>query len=482
MLRTQVDPPLEGCGIVTVVVKERLQRVLGLPKRTFQPATVLKLALLGGVLLLIGLLAAFSDHSPNLSHMRVGVLSASARGNYYEIVNALAMEARQQKGHIDNITSAGSVENISRLVASQTECDVHFALVQDGMSWPVGHQLELIGRLSKAESLVFLGRDADRIKALTDLRGMRIGIGPLGGGTERVARQVLAPLTELDITLSTQSIDEQFVKLDRGELDLAAMVIDEDARLLAEAVRDRGLQIMSLPSAGAMARQLSFARVGRIGAGQYDPVRLLPGEAKDVLQIGTLIVGNRCARRSATQAFITVLAAVFPDFVRYNRDMPNRTGLRLAPAAHSYFDQEGPDLVGVYVPWVVDIMPTASWIQLVLGVSLLFNAMSLGHRFRLWRIDANRLRTERAIPLLFGPGITVGDIAAMSPGEKHCTPEARAQLDAIMDQLMTLAERSRRQSQSVLVPMGQEMGYRYQEALIADLLHALRTFRDRLRP
>ena len=109
--------------------------------------------------------------------------------NYYAIVNALAAEARQQNGHIDNVASAGSVENISRLVASRTSCDVHFALVQDGMSWPADHALELIGRLGKAESLVFLGRDADRIKALTDLRGMRIGIGPIGSGTERAARQ-----------------------------------------------------------------------------------------------------------------------------------------------------------------------------------------------------------------------------------------------------------------------------------------------------
>jgi hypothetical protein len=79
---------------VTVVVKERLQRVLGLPKHTFQPSTALKLASLGGILLLIGLLAAFSNHSPNLSHLQVGVLSASPPGNYYEIVNALAEEAR----------------------------------------------------------------------------------------------------------------------------------------------------------------------------------------------------------------------------------------------------------------------------------------------------------------------------------------------------------------------------------------------------
>src|SRR5262249_41230369 len=230
------------------------------------------------------------------------------------------------------------------------------------------------------------------IKALTDLRGMRIGIGPIGSGTERVARQVLAPLTALDITLSTHGLDEQFALLERGDLELGAMVIDEDARLLAGAVRDRGLQILSMPTADALARRLPFARVGHIAAGQYDPVRLLPGEDKHVLQVDTLIVGNRCARWSATQGFITVLVAVFPDFVRYNRDTPNRTGLRLAPAARSYFDHEGPDLVGVYVPWVVDIMPTASWIQLILGVSLLFNGMSLWHRFHLWRIDANRVR------------------------------------------------------------------------------------------
>jgi hypothetical protein len=45
---------------------------------------------------------------------------------------------------------------------------------------------------------------------------------------------------------------------------------------------------------------------------------------------------------------------------------------------------------------------------------------------------------------------------------------------------VTLSDRCRRQSLSILVPMGQEFSYRYQEALIADLLYALRAFRDRL--
>jgi TRAP-type uncharacterized transport system substrate-binding protein len=202
---------------MTAVVKARLRRLRGLVKRTFNCSRHLKPALLGGMLLLIGLLVAFSDHSPNLAHVRVGVLSASPQGNYYAIVNALSAEARQQRGRIDNIPSAGSVENISRLVAGRASCDVHFALVQEGLDWPAGSPLELVGRLHKAESLFFLGPTADRIQALTDLRGMRIGIGPVGSGTEHVARQVLAPLAELDLTLSTQGLDEQLIKLERGD-------------------------------------------------------------------------------------------------------------------------------------------------------------------------------------------------------------------------------------------------------------------------
>jgi hypothetical protein len=179
---------------------------------------------------------------------------------------------------------------------------------------------------------------------------------------------------------------------------------------------------------------------------------------------------------------MTVVDTVFPDFVRYDRETPNRPGLPVAAAAHSYFEHEGPDLIGVYAPWVIDIMPTASWVQLILGISLLLNAMALLHRFQVSRIDKNRMRTENVIPLLFGSGVTVGEIAEMEPTEKHRTPEARQQLDTVMDQLATLLERSRRGSQSVIVPMGEEMRYHDLEKFIDELLYALRAFRDRLGP
>src|SRR4029077_5956929 len=100
---------------------------------------------------------------------------------------------------------------------------------------------------------------------------------------------------------------------------------------------------------------------------------------------------------------------------------------------------------------------------LIFAFSILFNAMAFAHRFRLWRIDARRVELESEIPLLFAPGVTVGEIATMSPDDRQRTAETRARIDDVIEQLVALLDRCRKHSLSVLVPMGQEMSYRYQE-------------------
>jgi hypothetical protein len=193
-----------------------------------------------------------------------------------------------------------------------------------------------------------------------------------------------------------------------------------------------------------------------------------------------MLMGNGCASLSQTQGLMTAVAAVFPTFVRHNRDQENVSGVPMNPVAEAFFEERGPDLLGRFAPWLVDIMPQATWLQLLVGFSMLFSAMAVWHRFRLWRIDADRVRIERDIPALFGAGTTVGDIARRPVGSADRTGDAIARIDDLIGRLVALSERSRRQSLSVLVPMGQEMAYRYQETLIADLLHALRTYRERL--
>ena len=330
----------------------------------------------------------------------------------------------------------------------------------------------------RPESLIILGRNADRIRTPAELTGLRLGIGPGGSGTEQLMRRVLAPLDDLALVVSSQPIDQQLAMLERDELDLGAMVIDDEAKLVADAV-NRNLQILALPDAASLARRLPFTRIGQIEAGQIDYVRKLPAETKQVLQLDTLIVSNGCASNAATQGLMTAVADVFPTFIRHNKGQPNVTGPPMDTVAKTFYDNEGPNLLGKYVPWAEDIMPLPAWIQLGVALSVLFSAMAFLHRFRLWRVDARRVKIESEISALFGSGVTVGEIGAMAPDPDHGLQETRAQIDGLIERLAELAERCRKDSLSVFVPMGQEMAYRYQETLIYDLLHALRLYRER---
>jgi hypothetical protein len=470
-------------GVVSrLIPTDRMQRVLGSPTARGSLSPGAKTAIFFAALALFTALVAWLDPRPSLRHVQVSMLSANPTGSYYATVEKIAAEVARRKGRVQNLSSAGSVENVQRLIAGAKNCTVHFGLVQDGITYPEGHKLEVVGRLPRPESLVILGRNVERIRTPADLKGLRIGIGPVGSGTEDLMRKVLALLEGVNLVASTLPIDQQLGMVERGELDLAAMVLDDEGKLLVNAVTKHNLDILELPDVASLARHLHFARVGVIAAGQMDYVRKLPRKDKKVLQVDALIVGNGCAPDGVTQQFLTAVAEVFPTFVRHNKGQPNLTGLPMSTVAANFYNAEGPDLLGKYAPWAVDIMPLPTWIQLGVAFSVLFSGMALWHRFRLWRVDADRVKIEREIAALFAPGATIGLIAEMPLDARHLPADARAQIDDLALRLSALLEKCREQSLSVLVPMGQEMAYRYQETLMADLLRALRLYTERLPP
>jgi hypothetical protein len=148
--------------------------------------------------------------------------------------------------------------------------------------------------------------------------------------------------------------------------------------------------------------------------------------------------------------------------------------------ARAYYDSGAPDVVGVYAPWVLDLLPTATWVQLALGISVLFNAMGAVNRFRLWRLDAHRVGIEREISRLFGGGITVGELARARPLSNLGPDEVRDRVLRATQALESLYGRCRAHSLSIFVPMGGEMAYRYQESLMLDLLRALRGYSEKM--
>lgn len=438
-------------------------------------------SVLGGVVLLC-LLFSVIDLSPDLDHLDVRMLAGPAEGNYAAIAEKLSQRAAEHEGKLLALPSRGTVENLERLASEAEQCTAHYALVQDGVAPAEGSDLELIGRLPKSESLFFLGRDAARLERFSQLRGKKIGVGPEKSGTDRVAREILASgdFRSLGLKLSNHGLTEQLEQLVSGELDLGAFVIDEDAELVRDALRSKGLELTSFRHLDVVARLHPFLWHGRIGAGQYDPIELVPPQDHRVLRVDTLVVGNGCSTHSETIALLSLLSKEFPRFIEVNKSRGGSEAFPRSSSAQSFFENNGPEFAEVHVPWLVDLMPPSNWVYIVMTISVLFNLMGLGHRFQLWRVDSARLTVEQQTLATIGEGLTYEEIQLLEPSEKHLDPGFGKRIDELIASLEALRARCRKLSVSPVVPMGQEMAYRFQEERIEEALAAVRSFREKL--
>src|SRR5262245_35993573 len=160
---------------------------------------------------LIAAMAAAFGIARDYGYLRASILTGSAGGQYQALATRLSERARRQHGTLRVISTAGSIENASRLAANWGRCRDMFAPIQDGTPVPAEARLELLGRLPTPESLLVLGRAGHAFHALSDFRGASVGIGPQGSGTAYLMQQLLADidLRELGIRPSHHELAEQ---------------------------------------------------------------------------------------------------------------------------------------------------------------------------------------------------------------------------------------------------------------------------------
>jgi TRAP-type uncharacterized transport system substrate-binding protein len=404
-------------------------------------------------------------------YLHATILTGSPGGHYHALATRLADRAKREHGTLIVVASAGSIENVNRLVsAARGGCEAKFALVQDGTPVPVDAQLKLLGRLPEPEALLLLGKPGHAFRSFADLRGASIGIGPEGSGTAYLMRQLFddPDLLELDVQLSHHGLLEQAELVAQSKLDLAAFVTQEDAEFLRTVIRRHGLDIVAPQDLQGLIARYPWLSLGRIPAGRYDVVRPLPAADKQIARLGTLVIANACAQRADRIALLILLGAELPGFVRGNPPTSTSpaTALPLASEAHQFFITGEPEIADRYFPWLVNLMSPAYWVYLVMAVTILFNGLKAFSRFRLWRIDAAREKLETALKHLVDPALTHAQMRAVPADSVMAVPERQAAAQAILERLRALRARCQRQTSSLVTPMGDEMFYRYQQSLI----------------
>jgi TRAP-type uncharacterized transport system substrate-binding protein len=428
--------------------------------------------------------------SGDYAFLRASVLTGESTGAYHALGDRLAARALKKNGRLKVIATAGSVENIGRLVGENGRCVPAFAFVQDGVPAPADAGLQTLGRLPQPESLFLLARRGRAINAFSDLKGASVGIGPEGSGTAYLMQQLLenSDLIGLGLKPSNHDVEGQARLVRDGQLDLAAFVMNENAELVRTLVNKYDLEIVAPADIEGLVSRDKWLRLGRIPAGYYDIAKRIPATDKLVAQVDTLVMTNACVHRAERVAFLMLLSEEFPNFVRVNPppSAKSQDSAPLADEAREFFASGEPEIADKYFPWLVNLMSPAYWIYLAMAATVLLNAVGAYSRFRLWRIDANRGILESRLKALAYPdlsedqikarahsALTREQIKALPPETVIRTPEDRKAAEDLMKDFDALRRRCEDQLRSLVTPMGREMYYRYQEWLIDEARAAL---------
>jgi TRAP-type uncharacterized transport system substrate-binding protein len=446
--------------------------IASLPAGWFAKGLLRALILLAASAAVAALAGAFGI-AHDYGYLRASILTGSPDGRYHALATRLAERAMRQHGRLTVVATAGSIENVDRLRNPPSGCAEKFALIQDGTPVPADAGIELLGRLPRQEALLLLARQGNAFRTFADLRGASIGIGPQGSGTAYLVQQLFTgpDLQALGVHLSNHELAEQARLVAEGKLDIAAVVMQEGTEFIRAIVSEHGLDIVSPRDLDGLVARYPWLSLGVIPAGRYDLVRGIPADDRKVAHLATFVVANACAKRADRVAFLMLLGAELPGFVRGNppSSMSPATELRLAPEAHQFFVTGEPEIADRYFPWLVNLMSWANWVYLAMAVTLLFNGLNVYSRFRLWRLDGAREKLEAEIKMLVDPRLTTHAQMRAEPAERVlAAPERRAAAASIMQRLIALRERCQRQTSSIVTPMGNEMFYRYQQALIDD--------------
>jgi TRAP-type uncharacterized transport system substrate-binding protein len=445
---------------------------------TWQRRGVLRVIAIMAVSAIIAAVASSWGRIRDFGSFHASLLTGSPGGAYHALGEQLAKRANVDGRRIDVVATAGSLENVSRLIAGRDRCVDQFAFIQDGTPVPVDSGVELLGRLPDPESLLLLGRRDRPPVSFADLRGATIGIGPEESGTAYLTSLLLrdADLAGLNIRTSYHELEEQAQLVAQGSLDFAAYVMRDDAEFLRSIITRYNLDIVDLPDLAGLVGRHSWLSLARVPQGRYDLVKRIPSNDKVVAQVNALVLASPCAKRADRIKLLTLLSAELPRFVRSNppSSTSSATKVALSPEARQFFLTGEPEFADRYFPWLVNVMSPAYWVYLVMAVTALFNGLRWLSRFWLWRIDDAREKIEAEVRQIAGDVVSHGPAPYFSNHELLVDPKARAAAEDMLKRLAILRARCERQANSYATPMGDEMFYRFQQSLIDDTMALLR--------
>lgn len=290
--------------------------------------------------------------------------------------------------------TSGSVENLLLL---KTDPDADLAFIQSGIAnEPDSTDLVMLGSMY-FEPVWLFHRLATPLQRLTQLSGLKVGVGGYGSGTQLMTLQLLATTGMPVSEPGWRSIGdaEAADALIDGRLDAAFMIAGADAPTVQMLLSTPGMRLATLTHVDAYARRIPQLAVRSLPAGTIDLAA--PNPPVDMQLLGA--TANLVARTDLHPAIVNLImgaareihgqAGLFQDAGEYpyirTRDLPPSS------VAQRYLSS-GPSFFQRYLPFWLAVMADRLLVSLLPLVALLIPLMRIAPTLYAWRMRSRVYR------------------------------------------------------------------------------------------
>ena len=299
------------------------------------------------------------------------------------------------------LPSDGALENLERLRDRSFKVDVGF--VQGGLATETDRQsLVSLGSIYHEPLWVF-SRCTTRVRELSQFKGKRVAIGPIGSGT-RVLVTELLKANGVDIdparTLPLGGEDAA-TALRKGNAD-AAFLMGDSARmvLVRELIQTRGLCLVDFMQAEAYTRKFPYLTKLTLPAGAIDLGNNVPSQ--DVALIGPMaeLVARPELHPALSDLLIEAAREVHggPGLFRHAREFPQplETDFPISDDAERYY-KSGKRFAYRHMPFWLASLADRMLVLLVPIVALLIPGMRIVPSLYRWRVRSRIYRWYGAL-------------------------------------------------------------------------------------
>lgn len=376
--------------------------------------------------------------------------------------------------HIEPIVTPGPADAIAALQTGRSQ----FAVVPIGAA-PSLDGLQLVALLPVHLPFLLIGPAAGAVEHLRDLAGKRIATGPEGSATARLTASLLQQpeLAPLGLQFVAGTPSEGIARLQRGEVDLLAMLGRTDSQVVRGAVAGSG-DIASIAEVAALRDRTPFSREAVVPAATIDLYRNVPARPCHVLEFPLAVVCRPQIRRSAVIEMLRILQATYPALVAFHQQHIDDPILPQHDLAASYFTAGGPGFVDIHLPILHDLMPWSRLAPLVLAISLALNLLDLLRRYRLGVFVREYRRLGRAVAKL--ANLDALEVPLRAARQIPTASVTAAEFDRLLAEFVRLRSAARQQTESWSAPLEGDAAARAFELLSAEWEFALRKVRARV--